>query len=154
MVDGELMNEVLTGEFSPAQGAATKVPQKIIVAYHRAAKRRHESEGEVEIDDGAQVNVFEDGGAYVQAWVWVTDEDACICPTCREELTDDGKGYDGECDSCADRSFEASKPWKPESVWDDHPKFPSSEWRYECDNGDTRLGYVDWVNAQLENDNA
>jgi hypothetical protein len=40
--------------------------------------------------------------------------------------------------------------WKPASPWDDHPDHPASDWRYEVDNGDTRLGYVDWVNSILE----
>ncbi len=30
--------------------------------------------GEIEIDDHAFVSMGEDGGAYVAAWVWVTDE--------------------------------------------------------------------------------
>lgn len=44
--------------------------------YHAAAKRLHESEGQLEIDNGATISVSDDGGAYVQAWVWVTDEEA------------------------------------------------------------------------------
>ena len=43
--------------------------------YRDAAKRMYHEEGKTEIDDGATVSVSEDGGAYVQAWVWVYDSD-------------------------------------------------------------------------------
>jgi hypothetical protein len=36
------------------------------------------------------------------------------------------------------------------SVWDDHPDYPSEDWRHEVANGDTRRGYWDWVAAKLE----
>lgn len=35
-------------------------------------------EGSVEVDDNALVSVSDDGGAYVQAWIWVSDEDAGV----------------------------------------------------------------------------
>lgn len=44
-----------------------------------AARRLYEREGEIEIDDGAKVSRADDNpdaGAYVQAWVWVYDQDA------------------------------------------------------------------------------
>jgi hypothetical protein len=34
--------------------------------------------------------------------------------------------------------------------WDSHPDFPVSDWEYEVANGDTRLGYQQWVNDQIE----
>ncbi|MDG2570829.1 hypothetical protein P7L87_25085, partial [Vibrio parahaemolyticus] len=37
-----------------------------------------------------------------------------------------------------------------DSVWDDHPDYPSDGWKYEVENGDTRRGYWDWVAAKLE----
>ncbi|QRM34823.1 hypothetical protein [Microvirga sp. VF16] len=37
-----------------------------------------------------------------------------------------------------------------DSVWDDHPDYPSEDWKYEVENGDTRRGYWDWVAAKLE----
>lgn len=37
--------------------------------------------------------------------------------------------------------------------WAEHDKFPSRDWRYEVADGDTRLGYWEWVAAQL-NDTA
>lgn len=43
--------------------------------YRAAAKRIHEEEGTVEIDSNAIVVFSGDGGAYVQAWVWVYDDD-------------------------------------------------------------------------------
>lgn len=35
-------------------------------------------------------------------------------------------------------------------VWGAHPDHPVEDWQYEVANGDTRLGYWDWVAAQLE----
>jgi len=44
-----------------------------------AARSLYQSEGEIEIDDNARVSRAEgnpDNGAFVQAWVWVSDEEA------------------------------------------------------------------------------
>ena len=46
-----------------------------------AAKKQYHKEGEIEIDAKAKVSRApgnSDNGAYVQAWVWVADEDAEI----------------------------------------------------------------------------
>jgi hypothetical protein len=40
-------------------------------AYVKAARRLHQKQGEVEIDDNAIVSRGSDKGAYVHAWVWV-----------------------------------------------------------------------------------
>jgi hypothetical protein len=34
------------------------------------AREQHQEEGEVEIDDNAQLSEGDDNGCYVQAWVW------------------------------------------------------------------------------------
>lgn len=43
-----------------------------------------------------------------------------------------------------------------DSHWDEDPKHPVEEWKYEVSNDDTRLGYKDWVahrkSWQIEND--
>ena len=44
--------------------------------YRAAAKGRWNDEGLIEVDDKAPVSRSEDGGAYVQAWVWVDYEEA------------------------------------------------------------------------------
>ena len=44
-----------------------------------AARSQYQSEGEIEIDDNAKLSRAEDNpdtGAFVQAWVWVSDEEA------------------------------------------------------------------------------
>lgn len=43
-----------------------------------------------------------------------------------------------------------SETWNPADRWESHPKYPMSDWRYEVINGDTVLGYVEWVNHKLE----
>lgn len=45
--------------------------------YREQAKRTYEDEGTLEIADDAKVSQCETG-AYVQAWVWVSDEDAKV----------------------------------------------------------------------------
>jgi len=50
-------------------------------AYRKAAARRYEREGECEIDDGALISHGGDEGAYVQAWVWVYDDEARLYDT-------------------------------------------------------------------------
>lgn len=53
-------------------------------AYRKAATKNHHVAGECEIDDGAVVSISADHGAYVQAWVWVDNDD--IPPTTRKKL--------------------------------------------------------------------
>lgn len=50
--------------------AANQPPE--LAAYAQAVETR---DGELEVDDNAIVSVSEDGGAYVMAWVWVSDSD-------------------------------------------------------------------------------
>jgi hypothetical protein len=42
---------------------------------YRAAATAHARDGELEIDHNAIVSRGEDAGAYVMAWLWVSDED-------------------------------------------------------------------------------
>lgn len=37
----------------------------------RLAREEWQEDGSIEIDDDAVVSISSDGGAYVQAWVWV-----------------------------------------------------------------------------------
>lgn len=41
--------------------------------YIEEARKQYQSEGSIEIDDGAKVSRGGDTGAYVAAWVWVED---------------------------------------------------------------------------------
>jgi hypothetical protein len=34
--------------------------------------------------------------------------------------------------------------------WDDDPDYPPGDWQAEVANGDTRLGYVEWVAQQRD----
>ena len=40
-------------------------------------------------------------------------------------------------------------PTRGLEYWDEHPEYPSMDWRYEIANGDTRHGYWTWVKLQL-----
>ena len=77
-------------------------------AYRAAAKEKHR-EGELEIDDKATVGTSDfpgEDGAYVQAWLWVTDEDAGIhnCDDCGEAYVEGDDSYCGQCPDCADKA--------------------------------------------------
>jgi len=47
--------------------------------YRKAAKRLHHDEGNVEVDYPGRtpVSTGDPNGAYVQAWVWVPNSEAC-----------------------------------------------------------------------------
>jgi hypothetical protein len=36
------------------------------------------------------------------------------------------------------------------NLWGVHPKYPKSDWQFEVENGDTMLGYWEWVLCKLE----
>jgi len=46
--------------------------------YIEAARRIWGKDGAIEFDDEPGVSVSEEGGAYVEAWVWVYDDDAGV----------------------------------------------------------------------------
>lgn len=56
----------------------TKSTKKLLPKenYIIVTKRRWHDEGVIEIDDTARISRGRDSGAYVQAWVWVSDDDA------------------------------------------------------------------------------
>jgi len=113
----ELMNNLtLTGwkpveEFQVALRAAIAHENSLCekgrspsdAAYLKAAQE-NQIYGEIEVDDDAIISPGSDPGAYVQAWLWVTAEDAGVCdePDCHTPLND-GEGFDGKCGNCADR---------------------------------------------------
>jgi len=43
--------------------------------YVQRASRIHGREGEIEVDDDAEVSAGCDNGVYVQGWLWVPDEE-------------------------------------------------------------------------------
>lgn len=46
---------------------------------------------------------------------------------------------------------ESDAPWSEKnSHWDENPDHPVGDWLYEINNGDTRRGYGDWVDARIE----
>lgn len=47
----------------------------LVQAYREAARECHQEDGVLEVDDDAVISFGDDPGAYVQAWVWVSEED-------------------------------------------------------------------------------
>jgi hypothetical protein len=44
----------------------------------------------------------------------------------------------------------AAKKLVEENIWNSYWLFPRSDWQYETANGDTSLGYWNWVDNQIE----
>lgn len=42
--------------------------------------------------------------------------------------------------------------WTPEDYWDAHSWFTVQDWKDEVINGNTRQGYIGWVNGQIQAD--
>jgi len=39
---------------------------------------------------------------------------------------------------------------RQDNLWSEYTDFPRCDWQYDVANGDTNLGYWDWVEHQLE----
>lgn len=55
----------------PRRPGLAAIEQELEGLYRSAARRLWHEEGSIEVDEAAAVSLSEDGGAYVQAWVWV-----------------------------------------------------------------------------------
>lgn len=75
-------------------------PDPTEAAYRTAVKELHNIDGECEIDDGAVVSISDDGGAYIQAWLWISDEEANICWCCRKPIPEGCEVVEGQCSKC------------------------------------------------------
>lgn len=95
----------MENDLSTVGTAELERTEEIKGAYLDAA-REYVSEGDLELDDNAVVSISSDGGAYVQMWKWIGAEEAGVCRTCYDALTNDGDGFDGECGNCADKTEE------------------------------------------------
>ncbi|MCO5145398.1 MAG: hypothetical protein M9895_04360 [Aquamicrobium sp.] len=102
---------------------ANEAENPLDAAYRNAV----ETNDELEVDDDAIVSLGADPGAWVHAWVWVTNEqigitdiddadrgDANNCRTCGEKYDPYGDGYDGECPDCADKTYAKEFPEEAE----------------------------------------
>lgn len=92
------LNQILDEESDP-QFRAT-------VDFYRAAVAV--KDGEIEMDDDAEVSLGDDDGAYVMVWTWVSAKDAglapaeIICNRCGDR-TNKGDSPDGDmCPDCYD----------------------------------------------------
>ena len=59
---------------------AQKEHDKLYPYVTAAQKKYISNEGEIEVDDEAVVSAGFDDGAYVQAWVWITNAEAGLPP--------------------------------------------------------------------------
>jgi hypothetical protein len=56
------------------QNAIDAAVDALTARYRNYAREHVHDEGELEVDDDAAVNLSE-GGAYIQAWVWIGEEE-------------------------------------------------------------------------------
>ena len=66
----------VTGVSDPTDGTCEIYQDAAI----EQARRQYGSEGAIEVDDGAQLSKGDDPGTYVQAWLWVYDQDVGVQP--------------------------------------------------------------------------
>jgi hypothetical protein len=57
--------------------------------YARTVFQKHHRDGEIEIDSRTVVSLSDDGGAYVMAWLWVSNAAAGL-PGDPEDVAEDG----------------------------------------------------------------
>lgn len=66
---------------------------------------------------------------------------------------DTGRPYPGYSSPSLDTTFHDIEMNVGESEdYLENPHYPLKDWQYEVANGDTRLGYSDWVEAKLESE--
>ena len=70
------------------------------------------------------------------------DNVAIECETCGTVLLDSNRD---SVPSIIDLVAEADGDW-----WGERPYYPRREWRYAAFNGDTQLGYWEWVLHRIE----
>lgn len=73
------------------------------------AVAQDQAHDELEIDADAVVSAGADPGAWVHAWIWITNTEAGVvnddkCRDCSEEYAQGGDGYNGRCPDCADKA--------------------------------------------------
>ena len=75
---GAYTNPVFQHAFAEMAKAVDDADSDVALSdlYREKAHDEHHRDGECEIDDGAIVSFSDDGGAYVQSWVWVEAPEA------------------------------------------------------------------------------
>lgn len=87
--------------FKTIPGVAEDDPRD--VAYRNEAKN-HAVEGELEVDDDAIISWGDDGGAYVQGWIWISDQEAGLA-----DVNDEDDAGDDVCDICMRSNVHVSR---------------------------------------------
>jgi len=67
-------------------------------AYRKAAEDIYGSD-DIEVDADARFSPNDQGGCWVQGWLWVRSEEAGLCTKCRAALAENNQG--GLCTKCA-----------------------------------------------------
>lgn len=47
-------------------------------------------------------------------------------------------------------AYQLREKYDTEKGWGSHPKFTMEDWQFEVSEGNTRVGYWDWVEVQIE----
>jgi 8-oxo-dGTP pyrophosphatase MutT (NUDIX family) len=79
-------------DFNISVGGLTELGGPNEQAAIEAAREEHGSDGTLEIDDNATVSFSSDRGAYVGAWVWVSDESVVAKGGINPETAEEGEG--------------------------------------------------------------
>lgn len=120
------LRERLEQEANDYRAIAEKIEQSVTDfvpadPYRLAAQEK--AHDELEIDEDAIVSRGDDPGAWVHAWIWITDDEAGapsdededenedeLCEVCGEPLDEAGDGWDCKCADCADKDSKDTYP--------------------------------------------
>ena len=102
------------------------------------------SDTSIGIDEGG-LTLQVEGNPDVYLEIGGLPEDATIyCPACEKDVKDEPHNRTSLADH--GRCFDCQKLW----ISNGHYNFPRSDWQYEVQNGDTNLGYDEWLDHKLE----
>lgn len=85
-------------------------------------------------------------------WFWAIVSGYKGCQDYDEVVVAFADGYEPNAEAIPAilRSLEDCRTPPAENPWTEDPEYPKEDWEYEVANGDTRLGYQDWVSHQRE----
>lgn len=52
------------------------------------------------------------------------------------------------------RLYKEAQALQKDDLWNDFDEYPRTDWKYEVANGDTNLGYWEWVFHRIEAESA
>ncbi len=82
----------------------------------------------------------------------MSDKVRCImgCGTTIPDIPEDAEVEARFCDRCL--KIKEVRDARKNDFWSEYEEYPIEDWKNEVANGDTRNGYWEWVEAQIESE--